>query len=101
MAGHYLGQGGLSLEFAVDAVILDCGAAHVKDTYVVENASSQIQIAVKNGASPFTVAVQPNGTLLGSGSIDVAGRVVTGSDANGILFAPRNARCSLGTLAAK
>jgi hypothetical protein len=101
MAGHYLGQDGLSLEFAVDAVILDCGAAHVKRAYIVDNAPNQIQVTVNNGAAPFTLAVQPNGAIVGSGSVDVAGRVVTGSDANGIVFAPRSARCSLGTLAAK
>jgi hypothetical protein len=101
MAGHYAGQGGLSLEFAVDAVILDCGAAHVKDSYAVENTSNQIEIAVKNGASPFIVALQSNGTLVGSGNIDVAGRVVTGATDNGVVFAARNVRCAVGTLDAK
>jgi len=101
MAGHYTGQGGLALEFAVDSVTLDCGAAHVKDVYTVDDPPNQIQITVKNGASPFTMELQPNGSLLGSGSVDVAGRVVTGSDANGIVFAPSNARCSVNTLAAR
>ncbi len=101
MAGHYAGQGGLVLEFAPDAVTLDCGAAHVKDAYVVENGSNQIQITVKNGASPVTMALQPNGTLAGSGNIDVAGRVVTGATDNAVVFAQRNARCGVGTLAAK
>ena len=101
MAGHFAGQGGLALEFAVDSVTLDCGAAHVKHAYTVDDTPNQIQITVKNGASPFTLALQPNGTLLGSGSIDVVGRVVTGSDANGLVFAPSNARCSVSTLAAR
>ena len=61
MAGHYAGQGGLALEFAVDAVTLDCGAAHVKGLTQWRNGSNQIQIIVKNGASPFTLALQPNG----------------------------------------
>jgi len=101
MAGHYTGQGGLALEFAVDAVILDCGAAHVKQSYAVDNTSNQILITVKNSASAFTVALQPNGTLAGSGSTDVAGRVVTGSNGNGITYAARNARCAIGILTAK
>jgi len=101
MAGHYGGQGGLVLEFEADAVTLDCGAAHVKDTYVVENAPNQIQVTVKNGASPFTMALQPDGTLAGSGSTDVAGRVVSGANDNNLVYATRNAHCGVGTLAAK
>jgi hypothetical protein len=101
MAGHYSGQGGLTLEFGADAVILDCGAAHVKDSYTVENGSNQILITVKNGTSPVTMALQANGTLAGSGNIDVAGREVTGANDNAVTFAQRNARCGVGTLAAK
>lgn len=80
IAGRYTNQGSLALEFAGDAVILDCGAAHVKLAYAVENAATQILITVKNGSSPFTLALQLNGTLLGSGNADVAGRVVTGAN---------------------
>ncbi len=101
MNGHYLSQGGLALEFAADAVVLDCGAAHVREPYVVENAPDHILVTVKNGASPFTLAVQPNGTLAGSGSADIVGRVVTGSTQNEITYAPRTGQCAIGTLAPK
>jgi hypothetical protein len=101
MTGQYAGQGGLALEFAVDSVILDCAAAHVKQSYTVENAANQILIAVKNGSSSFTVALQPSGTLGGSGSTDVAGRVVTGSSGNDLTYKPENRRCPIGTLTAK
>ncbi len=101
MAGHYAGQGGLILEFGADAVTLDCGEAHVKDAYVVENASNLIRISVKNGAAPFMLELEPNGTLAGSGSVDVTGRVVTGATDNDVVFAQRNAHCALSTLAAK
>ena len=101
MTGRYTNEGGLVLDFAEDAVILDCGAAHAKQTYTIENGAAQILITVKNGSSPFTLALQPNGALLGSGSADVAGRVVTGANGNAITYASRNARCTLGTLTAK
>jgi len=101
MTGRYTNQGGLALEFAEDAVTIDCGAAHVKQAYIVENAATQIMITVKNGSSPFTVALQPNGALSGSGSADVAGRVVTGSSADALTYAPRNARCTIGILTSK
>jgi len=101
MSGQFIGQGGLALEFADDAVTLDCGAAHIKQPYTVENAPSQFQVTIKNGAAPFTLTVQPNGTLLGSGNADVAGRVVTGSTQNALTYAPKNARCAIGTLTPK
>jgi hypothetical protein len=101
MAGKYTNSGGLVLEFEDDGVTIDCGAAHVKQAYNVENAAAQIEITVKNGASPFTLAVQQKGTLSGSGSADVAGRVVTGATGDALTYAARNARCAIGTLTPK
>jgi len=101
MNGHYLSQGGLALEFAADAVVLDCGAAHVRQPYDVENTPNQILVRVKNGTSPLTLAVQSNGTLAGSGTAEVVGRVVTGSTQNEITYAAKTARCEIGTLAPK
>ena len=98
MSGRYSGQGGLALEFAVDSVVLDCGAAHVKQLYAVENSAKQILVNVKNGSSPFMLAVQPNGVLTGSGTIDVAGRLVTGASDTALTYAAKNARCAIETL---
>lgn len=101
MTGKYANAGGLALEFEDDGVTIDCGAAHVKQAYVVENGASQIMVTVKNGAVPFTLAAQANGTLTGSGNADVNGRVVTGATGDAITYAPRNARCAIGTLTPK
>jgi hypothetical protein len=101
MTGHYASQGGLALEFDSASVTLDCGAAHVKQPYTVENRPDQILVTVKTGASSFNVALQPNGTLIGSGSADVAGRVVTGSRGDDITYAAKHASCTIGTLAPK
>ena len=101
MSGQYAGLGGLALEFGVDSVVMDCGAAHVKQAYSVENTANQLVVNVKNGGSPFMLALQPNGTLTGSGTSDIAGRVVTGSTENAFTYAAKNARCAIGTLAPK
>ncbi|HMI54317.1 MAG TPA: hypothetical protein VK525_22605 [Candidatus Saccharimonadales bacterium] len=101
MTGRYSNPGGLVLEFEADAVTIDCGAAHVKQPYIVENAATQILIAVKNGAAPFSLALQPNGTLVGSGNADIVGRVVTGATGEALTYATKNARCAIGTLTAK
>jgi hypothetical protein len=99
VSGQYAGQGGLSLDFSAERVVLDCGEAHVARRYTVENAASQVLVSVNNGASPFLLALQPNGNLAGSGNVEVSGRVVTGSTGNAIAFAPRTARCAAGVLA--
>jgi len=101
VTGKYTNAGGLALEFEDDGVTIDCGAAHVKQAYVVENGASQFLVTVKNGAAPFTLAVQQNGTLSGSGNADVTGRVVTGANDTAITYAPRTARCAIGTLTPK
>lgn len=98
MSGRYVSQGGLTLEFAADAVVIDCGAAHVKDPYTVENAPNQILVNIKNGTSPFTLELQSNGTLTGSGNAAIAGRVATGATQNAITYAPKTASCAIGTL---
>jgi len=99
MSGKYVSQGGLTLEFAADAVVMDCGVAHVKEPYTVENTPNEILVNIKNGASPFRVALQANGTLSGSGSAAIAGRVVTGTTQNALTYAPKTASCAIGTLA--
>jgi hypothetical protein len=101
MTGQYASPGGLALEFSEASVVLDCGEAHVKQSYTIENAPTQFLITVKNGSSPFTMTLQPNGALAGSGSTEVTGRVVTGSTSNALTYAPRNARCMIGTLTPK
>jgi hypothetical protein len=101
MAGVYTGSGGLKVEFRPEGAILDCQDAHAAVPYVVSNGASGVAVVVKNGGSPMTLTQQPDGALAGNGSIDVHGRLVTGSGANGITFRPVAATCAVGTLAAK
>lgn len=98
MAGDYSGRGGLRLEFHPTAAVIDCGEAHVLRPYTVENTADRPVITVNNGGTPLAIALRPDGTLAGSGAVDVTGRVVAGSDANGVTFAPRTVRCAVGTL---
>jgi hypothetical protein len=101
LAGIYSGQDGLRIEFREDSATVECGEAHVADAYVVQENAGQISVRIQNGGTPFALSLQPNGTLVGSGTIDVAGRVVTGSRGDAITYAPRNARCAIGTLTQK
>jgi hypothetical protein len=97
MTGKY-SFSGLLVDFAGDAVTLDCGQAHVKAPYTVENGPSQFLVHVQNSGGPFTVAVASDNTLRGSGSTTINGRLVTGMTGDKVTFAPHSESCNLGTL---
>ncbi len=98
MNGKYSSAGGLLLDFGGDAVTLDCGPAHVKQPYTVENSPSQLLIRVNNNGGPFTLAIAPDNTLRGSGSTTVNGRLVSGMNGANVTFTPRSQQCDVTTL---
>jgi hypothetical protein len=101
LAGTYAQPGGLSIEFRDDSATLECGEAHNAEAYWVSPSGNQFAVKLANGTTPFTLTLQPNGTLAGSGSIDIAGRRLVPSANNDVHnFVPLNARCTVGTLTA-
>jgi hypothetical protein len=94
MTGKY-GGGRLLLDFSGNSLVLDCGEAHVRQPYTVENTSNAILIHVKNSVSPFTLAVQPDNSLRGTGSTTINGRLVTGMNGNNVTFAPHIETCDV------
>jgi hypothetical protein len=97
MIGDYSGPGGLKLSFAGDAVILDCGQAHVKAPYTIENAPSNFLVHVQNSGGPFTLIVEPDNTLRGSGATTVNGRLVSGMNGSDVTYMPHSETCNVGT----
>ena len=100
MTGQY-GGGQMFLDFRGNSLVLDCGLAHIRQPYTVENISNGILIHIKNSASPFTLAVQPDNSLRGSGSTTVNGRLVTGMNGNNVTFAPHIETCDVDMLRPK
>lgn len=101
MFGRYEMQSGLNIDFEGDLATLECGRARSAHPYMVENAAGRITIQVKNESDPFSLKLQPDGTLIGSGNVNVAGKILTGTRGDQMTYAPVNARCALGTLTAK
>lgn len=98
--GEYGSQSVTALEFQPEGVVVGCGDAVVAREYSVAMVGGQPVVKVQHGTTPFSVTLQSNGTLSGSGSLVVSGRVITGTDANGNLtFASRTGTCQLGVLA--
>jgi hypothetical protein len=97
MAGKF-SSGRLLLDFTPGTVTLDCGQAHVRQPYTVENAPNALLVHVQNSGGPFTLALQPDNSLLGAGSTAVNGRLVTGMNGDNVTYAAHSERCEIGTL---
>jgi hypothetical protein len=96
--GTYAVAGGLKIEFRDDAATLECGAALSSEGYAVEPQGGQLVVKFQHSAGPLSLVLQPNGTLTGSGSVEVNGRKIYRSPSGDISYTPQNARCTLGTL---
>jgi hypothetical protein len=100
MEGKYTSSG-LLLDFAGDAVTIDCGQAHVKSPYTVENAASSLIVHVQNSGGPFDMVVSSDKTLRGSGSTAVNGKLVSGMNGTDITFTPHSETCQVGSYTAQ
>jgi hypothetical protein len=96
--GTYSVAGGLKIEFRADSATLECGAALSSEGYAVVPEGGQLVVKFQHSAAPLSLVLQPNGSLTGSGSVDVNGRKIYGSQTGDIAYTPQNARCTLGTL---
>ncbi|MBS1798769.1 MAG: hypothetical protein JSS95_02990 [Acidobacteria bacterium] len=98
MNGLY-SDGRMKLQFSPAAVILDCGEAHVRIPYTVENTPERFVVHVANDSGgPFTLAVEPDNSLRGSGSTTVNGRLISGMQGENVTYRPHSETCAVGTL---
>jgi len=99
--GTYLGMNGLSIEFYPDSAIVGCGKAARAYPYIVRANGSQAAVKIEDPAHPLVLAIKADGELdPGQGQFQVLGRRITGSNGQGLTFAPIDATCNLETLAA-
>ncbi len=101
LVGAYAGAGGLKIQFQDASAVIDCAQAHVMAQYDVSNSAGAVTIAVKNGSAPFSLTLQSNGSLSGTGTATVNGKLMTGldGDSNPVLT-PTSANCAVGNLVA-
>jgi hypothetical protein len=100
MVGGYAGHGGLKIQFDDGMAILDCAQAHIASQYDVALRAGAVTVAVKNAGAPFVLTLQPDGSLAGTGTATVHGRLLTGLNGDTPTFAPTSASCPLGALTA-
>ena len=96
--GTYAVAGGLKIEFRGDSATLECNGALSSEGYAVVPEGSELVVKFQHSAGPLSLVLQPNGSLTGSGSVDVNGRKIYRSQSGDIAYTPQNARCTLGTL---
>src|SRR5262245_2311149 len=101
MNGNYVGQTGFGIKFHPESATLSCGEAAHALRYSIERNTNQTLLKVQDSTNPVTLQLKADGSLVGEGTVQVNGRVITGTTEdpnNPFIFAPRVAKCALGTL---
>jgi hypothetical protein len=97
--GTYGGSGGFNLEFHEDSVIVGCGQVMSARNYAIKQNAGQTLVGVDNEGNPIMLALAPDLSLSGSGSIRLNGNAFVGDRGEGKpMFAPASATCTLGML---
>jgi len=99
--GRYAGEGGFSLTFHRESVTLGCGEAEQALEYSVRHNGNNTMLVVKGTPSPVSFQLMPDGSIAGEGTIQVNGRMITGTTQdvnNPFVFSPRVASCTVGRL---
>lgn len=100
IVGEYGSRAELDIDFRPEGAVVGCGDVAVLRQYSVGVSRGQVTVAIRNGASPFSLALGADGRLTGSGTVRVDGRVLAGKMPDGTLaYAPRSASCALGSIA--
>lgn len=101
MTGQY-SNGRMLVEFSPATVIVDCGEAHVRLPYTVENTADRFLVHIDNSSGgAFTLAVEPDNILRGTGSTTVVGRLVSGMQGENVTFRPHSETCEVGAFRPK
>ena len=93
------GAGSVKIEFRGDSATVECGAALSSEGYALVPENGQLVVKFQHSSGPLSLVLQPNGTLTGTGAVDVNGRKMYRTASGDIAYTPQSARCTLGTLA--
>lgn len=100
MNGTYAGPSGFNIEFHSVSAVLGCREVAIAQPYMVERRGGQIQVTIQSPI-PTALKLGAEGTLTGSGPIQLNGRVVTGVTGNAsrpVAYQARSTSCNLGVL---
>jgi hypothetical protein len=101
MGSKYTGTNGFSVTFHLESATVACGNAERALEYSVQRTATQVLLKIIDKTDPITLQLKPDGSLLGTGTVQVNGRTITGTTddpKNPYTFAPKIGRCTLDTL---
>lgn len=101
MSGRYAVPGGFSVSFHPESATIACGDAELAHEYSVERVADQILVKIPDKTNPVTLQLKPDGSLAGSGTVQVNGRVIVGTTEdpkNPFVYRPNVGRCAMGNL---
>jgi hypothetical protein len=101
LGGKFVGPGNFSITFHPESVSVACGAAELAHAYTIQKNATQILLKIQDKENPLTLQFKPDGSLAGEGTAQVNGRVIVGTTEdpqNPYVFAPKVARCPVGSL---
>jgi len=99
MNGSYAG-GSFGLTFHRESVTMACGDSEQALPYSVQHSGNKTMLMIQD---KLTMQLMPDGSLNGSGTVQVNGRIITGTTddiSNPFVFAPHPASCPMGRLVA-
>ena len=99
MNGSYAG-GSFGLTFHRESVTMACGDSEQALPYSVQHSGNKTMLMIQDKP---TMQLMPDGSLNGSGTVQVNGRIITGTTDdinNPFVFAPHPASCPMGRLVA-
>jgi hypothetical protein len=103
MTGRYAGKQGFSVTFHPESATVACGDAERAHEYSIQKNANQILLKIHDDPNPITLQLRPDGSLFANDTVQVNGRVITGTTEdpkNPFIFAPKIGRCAIGTLVA-
>jgi hypothetical protein len=99
MQGEFAVPGGAGIDFHSDAAVVACGTVAALYPYAVDSSGGEpvLRLAA-NGKPPIDLKFGPEQkTLIGSGTLQVSGRVPSGADQYGnVAYTQRTVSCALG-----
>ena len=104
MQGEFAVAGGADLDFRSDSAIVACGTIAAQYPYLVDASAGEPIVRLSASGKP-TIELKfgpDRKTLIGSGTLQVTGRVPAGGDQDGnVTYTQRTVSCSLGTFRAR
>src|ERR1700730_13428462 len=103
MSGRYSGQQGFSVTFHPESATVACGDAERAHEYSIQKNANQILLKIHDDSNPITLQLKPDGSLFADATVQVNGRVITGTTGdpkNPFIFAPKIGHCAIGNLVA-